>query len=190
MKGVHGVWKYHYRILHSCLHDCIPPITHMFDLPFDEIAHIVARTPAAARQLASRARRRVRGAATVPDADRRRQREVVEAFLAASRGGDFDALLAVLDPDVVLRADPAAVRMGAAAEVRGAKAVADTFKGRAQAAQLALVNGAAGLVWSAGGRPRVVFQFTTTRGKIVAIELVADPAGLRQLDLAVLAEGR
>src|SRR6266480_3480972 len=90
----------------------------MFDLPFDEIAPIVARTPAAARQLASRARRRVRGAATVPDADRTRQREVVEAFLAASRGGDFDALLAVLDPDVVLRADPAAARMGASAEVR------------------------------------------------------------------------
>jgi len=161
----------------------------MFDLPFDEIAPIVARTPAAARQLASRARRRVRGAATVPDADRTRQREVVEAFLAASRGGDFDALLAVLDPDVVLRADPAAARMGASAEVRGARAVADTFKGRAQAARLALVNGAAGLVLSAGGRPRVVFQFTATRGKIVAIDLVADPARLSQLDLAVLTEG-
>ena len=161
----------------------------MFDVPFDEIAPIVGRTPAAARQLASRARRRVRGAAPVPDADRTRQRKVVEAFLAASRGGDFDALLAVLDTDVVLRADPPAVRMGASAEVRGAKAVADTFKGRAQAARLALVNGAAGLVWSAGGRPRVVFQFTTTRGKIVAIDLVADPARLSQLDLAVKGRG-
>ncbi len=160
----------------------------MFDLPFDEIAPIVGRSPAAARQLASRARRRVRGAATVPNADLTRQREVVEAFLAASRGGDFDALLAVLDPDVALRADPAAVRMGAAAEVRGAKAVAETFAGRARAAQPALVNGAAGLVWAAGGRPRVVFGFTITSGKIVAIDLVADPERLRQLDLVVLDE--
>ncbi|HYT71091.1 MAG TPA: sigma-70 family RNA polymerase sigma factor [Gemmatimonadales bacterium] len=160
----------------------------MFDLPFDEIAPIVGRSPAAARQLASRARRRVRGAATVPNADLTRQREVVEAFLAASRGGDFDALLAVLDPDVALRADPAAVRMGAAADVRGAKAVAETFAGRARAAQPALVNGAAGLVWAAGGRPRVVFGFTITSGKIVAIDLVADPERLRQLDLVVLDE--
>ncbi len=160
----------------------------MFDLPFDEIAPIVGRSPAAARQLASRARRRVRGAATLPDADLTRQREVVAAFLAASRGGDFDALLAVLDPDVALRADPAAVRMGAAAEVRGAKAVAETFAGRARAAQPALVNGAAGLVWAAGGRPRVVFGFTITSGKIVAIDLVADPERLRQLDLVVLDE--
>ena len=95
----------------------------------------------------------------------------------------------MLDPDVVLRVDPAAARMGASAEVRGARAVADTFKGRAQAARLALVNGAAGLVRSAGGRPRVVFQFTAMRGKIVAIDLVADPARLSQLDLAVLTEG-
>src|SRR5205809_3982755 len=158
----------------------------MFDLPFDEIAPIVGRSPAAARQLASRARRRVKGAAAVPDADLTRQRAVVDAFLAASRGGDFAALLAVLDPDVVLRADPAAVKMGATAEVRGAADVAETFKGRAQAAQLALVNGTAGLVWAAGGRPRVVFAFTIARGKIVAIDLVADPERLRQLDLTVL----
>ena len=158
----------------------------MFDLPFDEIAPIVGRTPAAARQLASRARRRVQGATAGP-ADRTRQRELVEAFLTASRGGDFAALLAVLDPEVVLRADPAAVRMGAAAEVRGAQAVADTFKGRAQAAQPALVNGAAGLVWMAGDRPRVVFRFTTAGGKIVAIDLLADPERLRQLDLTILA---
>src|SRR5437870_5514180 len=97
----------------------------MFDLPFDEIAPIVGRTPAAARQLASRARRRVQGAAAVPDADLTRQRAVVDAFLAASRGGDFDALLAVLDPDVVLRADGTAVQAGASKEVRGAAAVAD-----------------------------------------------------------------
>src|SRR5213593_1064783 len=157
----------------------------LFDLPFDEIAPIVGRSPAAARQLASRARRRVQGA-TAPDVDRARQRAVVDAFLAASRGGDFAALLAVLDPDVVLRADPTAGRMGATAEVRGAKAVAETFKGRAQAAQPALVNGAAGLVWVAGGEPRVVFTFTTAGAKIVAIDLIADPDHLRRLDLAIL----
>ncbi|MGH7553223.1 MAG: sigma-70 family RNA polymerase sigma factor [Longimicrobiales bacterium] len=158
----------------------------MFDLTFDEIGPIVGRSPTAARQLASRARRRVKGAAAVSDSDRTRQREVVDAFLAASRGGDFDALLAVLDPDVVLRADRAAVQAGASKEVRGAAAVAATFSGRAGAAQPALVNGAVGLVWAPGGRPRVVIVFTITRGKIVAIELVADPERLRQLDLTVL----
>src|SRR2546425_1727279 len=112
----------------------------MFDVSFDEIAPIVGRSPAAARQLASRARRRVRGAATVPNADLTRRREVVGAFLAASRGGNFDALLAVLDPDVVLRADHAAVQAGAAGEGRGAVGVGDTFKGRARAAQPAVVN--------------------------------------------------
>ena len=157
----------------------------MFDLPFDEIAPIVGRSPAAARQLASRARRRVQGV-TAPDVDRTRQRALVGAFLAASRDGDFEALLAVLDPDVLVRADAEAVRMGASAEVRGAPAAADTFKGRARAAQPALVNGAAGLVWVAGGRPRVVFAFTITEARIVAIDLVADPERLRQLDLMVL----
>ena len=157
---------------------------------------IVGRSPTAARQLASRARRRVQGAATVSDADRTRQREVVDAFLAASRGGDFAALLALLDPDVVLRADGAAVLASAsrqaegapklAAEVRGAAAVTQTFLGRAGAAQPALVNGAAGLVWAPGGRPRVVFGFTIARGKIVEIELIADPERIRQLDVAVL----
>ena len=158
----------------------------MFDLPFDEIAPVVGRSPAAARQLASRARRQVRGAATVSDADLTRRRKIVDAFLAASRGGDFDALLPMLNPDVVLRADPAAVRLGASREVRGAALVADTFSGRARFAQPALVNGAAGAVWAPGGRPRVVFGFTITRGKIVEIELLADRAHLRRLDLAVL----
>jgi RNA polymerase sigma-70 factor (ECF subfamily) len=158
----------------------------MFDLPFDEIAPVVGRSPAAARQLASRARRRVQGAATVPDADLARRRAVVDAFLAASRGGDFAALLAVLDPDVVLRADRAAVQAGASTEVRGAPAVAETFAGRASAARPALVNGAAGLVWAPGGRPRVVFGFTIVRGRIVEINLVADPDRLRELDLAIL----
>ncbi len=164
----------------------------MFDLPFDEIAPIVGRSQAAARQLASRARRRVRGAgagagaATVARPDHARQRKVVEAFLAASRGGDFDALLALLDPEVVLRADAAAVRAGASSEVSGAKAVASTFSGRARFAQPALVNGTAGLVWAPGGRPRVVFGFTIVRGKIVEINLVADPERLSQLRLVML----
>ncbi|MFL5590068.1 MAG: sigma-70 family RNA polymerase sigma factor [Ktedonobacteraceae bacterium] len=160
----------------------------LFAVPFDEIAPIVGRSPTAARQLASRARRRVQGAATVPDVDLTRQREVVDAFLAASRGGDFDALLAVLDPDVVLRSNSAAVHSGASREVRGASAVARQFSGRAREAQPALVNGAVGLVWAPGGRPRVVFGFTITRGKIIAIELVADPERLRQLDVAVLGD--
>src|SRR6266852_4858867 len=132
----------------------------MFAVPFDEIAPIVERSPAAARQLASRARRRLQGAATVSNTDRARQREVVDAFLAASRGGDFAALLALLDPDVVRRADGAAVLSGASREVRGAAAVADTFSRRAAAARPALVNAAVGLVWAPGGRPRVVFGFT------------------------------
>ena len=155
----------------------------IFAVPFDEIAPIVGRSPTAARQLASRARRRVQGAATVPDVDLTRQRAVVDAFLAASRGGDFDALLALLDPDVVLRADRAAVHAGASREVRGAPDVAKQFSGRAREAQPALVNGA---VWAPGGRPRVVFGFTITRGKIVAIDLLADPERLHQLDLTVL----
>ena len=158
----------------------------MFAVPFDEIAPIVGRSPAAARQLASRARRRVQEAAPVHDTDLSRQREVVDAFLAASRDGDFDGLLALLDPDVVLRADRAAVDVGASREVRGAAAVADTFSGRARAAQPALVNGAAGAVWAPRGRPRVVFGFRITRGKIVEIDILADPARLRQLDLTVL----
>jgi RNA polymerase sigma factor (sigma-70 family) len=157
----------------------------LFAVPFDEIAPIVGRSPAAARQLASRARRRVQGAAT-PDADLTRQRAVVDAFLAASRGGDFGVLLALLDPNVVLRADGAVVRTGASAEVRGATAVAETFSGRARAAQLALVNGAAGAVWAQGGRPRVVFGFSIVRGKIVEIEMIADPERLGQLDIVLL----
>jgi len=157
----------------------------MFAVSFEEIAPIVERSPAAARQLASRARRRVQGAAT-PDADVTRQREVIDAFLAASRGGDFDALLAMLDPDVVLRADLAAVQLGASKEVRGAAAVASAFSGHARAAQPALINGAAGAVWAPGGRPRVVVGFTIRGRKIVTIDLLADPERLGQLDLAVL----
>jgi RNA polymerase sigma factor (sigma-70 family) len=157
----------------------------LFGVPFDEIAPIVGRSPTAARQLASRARRRVQGSAT-PESDRSRQREVVDAFLAAARGGDFAALLALLDPDVVVRADAAAVQAGVSGEVRGAAAVAGTFAGRARAARLALVDGVAGAVWAPGGRPRVVFTFKVARGKIVEIEILADPARLGQLDLEVL----
>jgi RNA polymerase sigma factor (sigma-70 family) len=149
----------------------------MFDLPFDEIATIVGRSPGAARQLASRARRRVQGT-PAPDADRAQQRRVVDAFLAASRGGDFDALLALLDPGVVLRSDDAAVLVGSSKEVRGAAAVAKTFSGRARVAQLALVDGSVGAVWAPGGKPRVVFAFTISSGKIVGIDLLADPKRL------------
>jgi RNA polymerase sigma-70 factor (ECF subfamily) len=158
----------------------------LFAVPFDEIAPIVGRSPAAARQLASRARRRVQGATAPGDADPGRQRQIVDAFLTASRDGDFDALLALLDPDVVLRADGAAVRAGASEEVRGAPAVADTFSGRARVAELVLVNGAVGAVWAAGGRPRVVFSFTIEAGTIAGIELIADPERLRGLQLSAL----
>jgi RNA polymerase sigma-70 factor, ECF subfamily len=157
----------------------------MFGVPFDEIAPILRRTPAAARQLASRGRRRVQGA-TVPDADRSRQRAVVDAFLAAARGGDFDALLAVLDPDVVVRADAAAVLAGASEEVRGAPAVAVTFSGRARAARPALVEGTPGLVWMQQGRAHMVFGFTIENGKVVKIDLIADPERIGELDLTVL----
>jgi len=162
----------------------------VFSMPFDEIATIVGRSASAARQLASRARRRVRGATTAPDVDLSRQREVVDAFLAASRGGDFEALVAVLDPDVVLRADRGGVPVGASREVRGAWAVAEqalTFSRRAEFVQRVLVNGAAGIVsWLPDRRPFSVMGFTVRRDKIVAIDVLADPARLRQLDLAVL----
>jgi RNA polymerase sigma-70 factor (ECF subfamily) len=159
----------------------------LFAVPFTEIAPIVGRTPSAARQLASRARRRVQG--TAPGAaDRARQHEVVTAFLAASRAGNFTALLAVLDPDVVVRADAAAVQVGAAREVRGAPAVAEFFAGRARVAQPALMDGTVGAVWAPGGQPRVVFRFTITAGKIAAIDLLADPARLAQMDLTILTD--
>src|SRR6266540_4029245 len=148
----------------------------MFDVPFDQIAPIVGRSPAAARQLASRARRRVKAAAPDPDADRIRQREVVDAFLAAARGGDIDALLAVLDPDVVLRADVGAVPPGASRVIRGASAVAEQALAFARRvgpfARRALVNGAAGIVAAPGGQPFSVLGFTVTRGKIVEIDIL------------------
>jgi RNA polymerase sigma-70 factor (ECF subfamily) len=150
----------------------------MFAVSFPEIAEIVGTSPAAARQLASRARRKVQGNPPDGAEDVARRRTVVDAFLAASRGGDFAALLALLDPDVVLRADPAGVQFGAEALVRGPDAVAATFSGRAQGARPALLDGAPGLLWSTGGTPRVAFVFTIEDGRITAIDLLADPGTL------------
>lgn len=163
----------------------------MFDVPFDEIAGIVGRSPAAARQLASRARRRVQGEAPVPDGNLASQRTAVNAFLAAARDGDFEGLLAVLDPDVVLRADSGAVSVGAARSrvVRGARTVAEqalAFSQLAPFVRPALVNGAAGLVAAPGGQPVSVLGFTVARGKIVEIDILADPARLSRLDLSAL----
>ena len=160
----------------------------MFAVPFEQIAGIVGRSPAAARQLASRARRRVQGAAT-PDVDLTRQREVVDAFFAAARDGDFDALVAVLDPDVVLRSDGGAARPGVSVVVQGAEAVAKravTFARLSPFVRRALVNGTAGVVVAPGGRPVSVMGFTVRGGRIVEIHAVADPDRLRQLDLPVL----
>jgi RNA polymerase sigma factor (sigma-70 family) len=157
-----------------------------FALPFDQIASIVECSPTAARQLASRARRRVKGAVTVPDADLSRQQAAVSAFLAAARDGDLDALVAVLDPDVVLRADRGAQPLGASRMVRGARAVAEgalTFARLGRYARLALVNGAAGVVArTPDGRLLAVMGFTVSRGKIVEIDILADPERLRRLD--------
>ncbi|MFD8921740.1 sigma factor-like helix-turn-helix DNA-binding protein, partial [Streptomyces sp. NPDC059569] len=160
----------------------------LFAMPFTEVAPILERTPVAARQLASRARRRVRDAPTATDVDPVRRREIVDAFLAATRDGDFDALLALLDPDVVVRADQAVVKAGAAGEVRGAAAVARTILGRAKALRPALVNGTAGAVAAPGGRPRVVFGFTIMGGRITGIDLRAAPEWLGGLDVTILGD--
>ncbi|MCW2859204.1 MAG: polymerase subunit sigma-70 [Actinoallomurus sp.] len=158
----------------------------MFAVPFEDIAPIVDRSPAAARQLASRARRRVRGAAPAPDADLARQREVVDAFLAASREGDFEALVAVLDPDVVLRADFGDQSISTV--IRGARAVAEqalTFNSYARFARPALINGAVGVVTAPEGRAFSVMGFTITDGKVTELNILADPERLRRLDLSI-----
>ena len=156
----------------------------MFGMPFEEIAPIVDRSPAAARQLASRARRRVRGAPD-PDPDLARQRAVVDAFLAASRAGDFDALVAILDPDVVFRIDAGGVPPRARPPVVGAEAVARQVLARgsrfAPFARPAIVNGAAGLVIAPRGRPMAVVGITVLRGRIAEIDLIADPSKLRRV---------
>ncbi|MEV0387427.1 RNA polymerase sigma factor SigJ [Nonomuraea sp. NPDC050643] len=162
----------------------------MFGVPFEEIAPLVGRSPATARQIASRARRRVRGAAPVPDPDLGRQREVVEAFVAAAHEGDFGALLAVLDPDVVLRADVGARLEGGWTEIHGAVSVAGqalTFRRYSPStAHPALVNGLAGIVNTIGGNPASVMSFTITNGRIVMIDILADPDRLARLDLTAL----
>ena len=159
----------------------------VFGVPFAEIAPIVGCTPVAARQLASRARRRVRGAGAASAADRPAPRAVVVAFLAAAQDGDFDSLLALLDPDAVLRPDAAAAAMGGPVEVRGGAAVAQFFAARqGGAVRPALVDGAPGAVWAPGRRPRVVFAFTIADGRIRAIDLLADPARLAALDVTIL----
>jgi RNA polymerase sigma factor (sigma-70 family) len=160
----------------------------MFAVPFDQIAAIIGRSPNAARLLASRARRRVQAAA-VPDPDLARQRQVIDAFFAASREGDFDALVALLDPDVVVRADYGATPPGASRQVRGAPAVAEqalSFSRLIPFAQPALVNGTAGIVVTRNGRPVTIMGFTVKHGRITEIDILADPARLRQLDLTAL----
>ena len=160
----------------------------VFAVPFDEIAPIVDRTPTATRQLASRARRRVQGSPTEPDVDLRRQQEVVDAFLAASRAGEFGRLLEILDPDAVVRADYGP-RAGARLEVHGAEAVVEqamSFRHLAAGARRALVNGAAGLVVFTGDRPYAVLGFTVRGDRIAEIDILADPARLARIDLTVL----
>jgi RNA polymerase sigma factor (sigma-70 family) len=160
-----------------------------FAVPFDEIAPIVGRTPAAARQLASRARRRLRGSTVVPNADLARQRKVVDAFIAASRSGDMDALLAVLDPDVVLRVDATAVPQGSPRVLRGAATVAGgalAFSARSQFVQAALVNGMVGVVMAPRGRLFGVGVLTIRRDRILEMDLVADPDRLAAIEIAVL----
>ncbi|TQF32638.1 sigma-70 family RNA polymerase sigma factor [Bradyrhizobium sp. UNPA324] len=160
----------------------------MFAVPFEEIAPIVGRSVEASRQLASRARRRVQGA-PVPETDLSRQRGIVDAFLKASREGNFEGLLAVLDPDVVFRADQAAVRLGTLAEIRGADAVAQLYKGRAQAARTALVDGAIGVAVILGGQLRIALRVTFRGDRIAGIEALADAEQIAALEVEVL-EGR
>jgi RNA polymerase sigma-70 factor (ECF subfamily) len=159
----------------------------MFGMPFEEIAPIVGRNAPAARQLASRARRRVRRADAGGEANRVRHAELVDAFLAAARDGEFDRLLALLDPDVVLTADQATAQLGAAREIHGAAEVAAVSR-RARGATPALLNGAAAAVWLVDGQLRVVYRFTTSGEAITGIDLIADPAHLRELDLVILTD--
>jgi len=161
----------------------------MFAVPYEEIAPMLERSPVATRQLASRARRRVQGRAPVPDPDLGRQRQVVDAFFAAARDGDFDGLVAVLDPDVVLRADGGAARARPTVMLRGARAVAENSSGARKLARFvrpALVNGAAGAVVAINGQPFAVMGFTVADDRIVAIDILYDPDRLAGLDLTLL----
>jgi RNA polymerase sigma-70 factor (ECF subfamily) len=171
----------------------------LFALPFDEIAGILGRSPESARQLASRARRRVQGkAGEITAQDKAERRRVVDAFLTASRKGDFQGLVAILDPDVLLRADAKAVQVAAAnkwggapvlaPQVRGAKAVAETFLGRAKGAQAALIDGVPGAVWAQQGQVRSVFAFAFREGKIAGIDLVMDPESLGAIQVEIISD--
>jgi RNA polymerase sigma-70 factor (ECF subfamily) len=157
----------------------------MFDLPFDTIAPIVERTPAATRQLASRARRRVHGA-SADKADTTRRHEIVDAFLTAARDGNLERLVALLDPDVVFRADQVAAKMGGITELRGATNVAATFKGRAQAAKPALVDGNVAVAVILQGNLKIVLSLTFAGERIAGIEAIADPARIAGFDVALL----
>jgi RNA polymerase sigma factor (sigma-70 family) len=162
----------------------------MFEVSFDEISRIIRRSPAAARQLASRARRRVRGAAADTSPDLARQREIAEAFLAALRGGDFEGLFAVLDPDVAVRLDEVAAGPAGPREIRGAEQWAKrtlVFSSMFTSAQAALVEGAVGLVWAPGGHLLRVLRLKISYGKIVQVDIIANPAGLRELEVAIFA---
>ena len=163
----------------------------LFAMPFEEIGPIVGRSPEAARQLARRARRRVRGAPAAPDVHRERQREVVEAFLRAARSGDLEGLLAVLDPDAVVRIDAAAAVSGTAREVRGAATWAKQFVAFSRRLRFvqpapALINGSVGLILAPGGKLSRALTFTFTNAKVTQVEVIGDPARLRELDIAVL----
>jgi RNA polymerase sigma-70 factor (ECF subfamily) len=158
----------------------------MFAVPFDEIGAIVGRSTNAAKQLASRARQKVQGSDPVTEADPVRQRQVVDAFLSAARNGEFDALVALLDPGIVLTADATAVRMGSPEELRGPAAVAGMFSGRALGAEPALIEGAVGLAWVVDGSTKVAWDFTIVDGKVANIEMLAARDTLAQMDLALL----
>jgi len=173
--------------------DLLPPaervafVLHdVFAVPFDEISTILERSPDAVRQLASRGRRRLQGTAPTADIDLVRQRRVVDAFLRAARGGDFDALVNLLDPDVVMRPDAASVRMGSLRETHGATAVASALSGGARGARLAIIEGVTGLAWAPGGTTRGVIEFTLKDDKIVAIDVTGDADRLRELDIVTL----
>jgi RNA polymerase sigma-70 factor (ECF subfamily) len=159
----------------------------VFDVPFEQIAAIVDRSPAATRQLASRARRRVQAASSAGERRVTVQREIVTAFFAASREGHLDALISLLAPDVVLRTDAVTAAMGGVApEVLGAEAVANVFSGRAQATRLATIDGFYGATWAPGGKPRVAFRFTVSGGVIVAIDLIGDPTALSAMEIVII----
>lgn len=155
----------------------------LFAVPFDEIGSVMGRSATAVRQLASRGRRRVQGADTEVEADRRVQREVVEAFIAASKGGDLDRLLTLLDPDAVVRADGAALAMGSPGVMAGREEVAAFWNGRAQAARMVLIDGWLGAVWQHQGEVKVAFVFTVVDGKVLEVELLGDPEVLGRFEV-------